>query len=66
MTGSFEVIGFWFAQSLDLILVYVDEGEKSDIIDAKMFLKIQTDIRSESTFKYILVLERKDTMLSQQ
>ena len=66
MTGSFEVIGFWFAQSLDLILVYDDEGEKSDIIDAKMFLKIQTDIRSESTFKYILVLERKDTMLSQQ
>ena len=66
MTGSFEVIGFWFAQSLDLILVYDDEGEKSDIIDAKMFLKLQTDIRSESTFKYILVLERKDTMLSQQ
>ena len=64
MTGSFEVIGFWFAQSLDLILVYDDEGEKSDILDAKMFLKIQTDIRSESTFKYILVLERKDTMLS--
>ena len=39
------------------------KSEKSDILDAKMFLKIQTDIRSESTFKYILVLERKDTML---
>ena len=64
MTGSFEVIGFWFAQSLDLILVYADEGEKSDNFHAIMFLKLQTDIRSESTFKYILVLERKDTMLS--
>ena len=50
MTGSFEVIGFWFAQSLDLILVYDDEGEKSANFHANMFLKLQTDHWSESTF----------------
>ena len=43
MTGSFEVIGFWFTQSLDLILVYADEGEKSVNFHAIMFLKLQTD-----------------------
>ena len=43
MTGSFEVIGFWFAQSLDLILVYDDEGEKSANFHANMFLKLESD-----------------------
>ena len=40
------------------------KSEKNDNFHANMFLKLQTDIRSESTFKNILVLERKDTMVS--
>ena len=35
------------------------KGEKSDNFHANMFLKLESDLRPESIFKYILALERK-------